>query len=445
MTTGAQRADSGRPAPSGGTPPDPDRAGASGSAPAGERHGGAEPGTDASRPRPADSGAADGVLRPAPGRPGRAEAHLAAPAVQNHAANLTVLPGGDLGCVWFAGTLEGVADISVWFSRLAPGADTWSTPVRLTDDPTRSEQNPLLFAAPSGELWLLHTAQLGGRQETAEVRLRVSDDDGATWGPSRTLFEGGVFVRQPVVELPGSGRLLLPVFHCTTPPGTPWTGDRDTSAVLISDDGGRTWHERPVPGSTGLVHMNIRRLPDGSLLALFRSRRADAVHRSTSYDGGETWTVPEPTELPNNNSSVQYAVLADGRLALTYNHSSAADATERRVSLYDDIDDGDLNGDGSEGPAAAPSGDAFWGAPRAPLSLAVSADGGHTWPLRHDLETGDGHCLTNNSRDGLNRELSYPTLAQTPDGALHIAYTHHRRTIKHISLSPSWTARAFPA
>nr|WSZ20163.1 hypothetical protein OH837_46140 [Streptomyces canus] len=49
---------------------------------------------------------------------------------------------------------------------------------------------------------------------------------------------------------------------------------------------------------------------------------------------------------------------------------------------------------------------AFWGAPRAPLSLALSSDGGGlTWPRRADLVTGDGYCLTNNSRDGLNREL----------------------------------------
>lgn len=53
--------------------------------------------------------------------------------------------------------------------------------------------------------------------------------------------------------------------------------------------------------------------------------------------------------------------------------------------------------------------------------------------------TGDGHCLTNNSRDGLNRELSYPSIAQTPDGALHIAYTHHRKVIRHIMLTPQST------
>ncbi|MFG2626291.1 hypothetical protein [Streptomyces sp. NPDC048473] len=79
---------------------------------------------------------------------------------------------------------------------------------------------------------------------------------------------------------------------------------------------------------------------------------------------------------------------------------------------------------------------AFWGAPRAPLTLAFSSDGGRTWPVRHDLESGDGYCLSNDSRNGLNRELPYPTIALTPDGALHIAYTRHRRTIAHVRLSP---------
>ncbi|MFD7312909.1 exo-alpha-sialidase [Streptomyces sp. NPDC059883] len=401
---------------------------------------------------PANPGA-DGVLRAHPGEPGRTEASLAAPAAQNHAANLTVLPGGDLGCVWFAGTQEGVADISVWFSRLAPKAPGWSTPVRLSDDATRSEQNPVLFPAPCGELWLLHTAQRAGHQDTAEVRRRISRDNGVTWGPSRVLFPatagGGVFVRQPVAVLP-SGRWLLPVFRCVTTPGERWSGGRDTSSVMISDDAGATWDERPVPGSTGLVHMNIHALADGSALALFRSRRADHVYRCRSEDGGETWTAPEPLSVPNNNSSLQYVPLDDGRLALAYNHSSAADATERRVSLYDEIDDDGVSEAVPAGDAAPPdeaatpddaerTDTAFWGAPRAPLTLSFSSDGGRSWPVRHDLETGDGYCLTNNSRDGLNRELSYPSIARSPDGTLHIAFTHHRRVIKYLRLSPAWT------
>ncbi|MFE4061030.1 exo-alpha-sialidase, partial [Streptomyces sp. NPDC059096] len=84
-------------------------------------------------------------------------------------------------------------------------------------------------------------------------------------------------------------------------------------------------------------------------------------------------------------------------------------------------------------------GAAFWGAPRAPLTLSVSSDGGLTWPVRHDLATGDGYCLTNNSRDGLNRELSYPSIARSGDGTLHVAYTRHRRSVQYVRLAPEWT------
>ena len=103
-----------------------------------------------------------GVLHNAADDPARIEADLPTPCIQNHAANLMVLATGDLACVWFGGTQEGVADISVWFSRLPPGAADWSEPVQLSEDSTRSEQNPILFPAPDGRLWLLHTAQRAG-------------------------------------------------------------------------------------------------------------------------------------------------------------------------------------------------------------------------------------------------------------------------------------------
>ena len=53
-------------------------------------------------------------------------------------------------------------------------------------------------------------------------------------------------------------------------------------------------------------------------------------------------------------------------------------------------------------------------------------------PQRFDLETGDGYCLTNNSLDRRNRELSYPSVHQMPDGSLHVAFTYHRQRIKHV-------------
>jgi predicted neuraminidase len=387
----------------------------------------------------------DGVIRSRADSPDRRDAYLPTSTVQVHAANLMTLANGDLGCVWFGGTQEGVPDICVWFSRLTPGSDTWSAPVQLSDDQTRSEQNPVLFPTPTGELWLLFTSQHAGNQDTAEVRYRVSTDDGVTWGPVQTLFpatdRGGVFVRQPIVVLP-TGRWLLPIFHCVTVPGRRWVGDADTSAVMISDDAGATWREVAVPESTGCVHMSV--VPVGDrLTAFFRSRWADAVYQSWSDDDGETWTAPAPTELPNNNSSIQATALSDGRLAMVLNPVRAGVDTPRRLSLYDEIDDeglADAQSQVEEAPAEDDAGGqrAVWGTPRAPMTLALSADGGRTWSMRRDLETGDGYCMTNNSREGLNRELSYPSVDQTPDGLLHVAFTYHRRAIQYVAVDPCW-------
>jgi len=376
-------------------------------------------------------------------------AYLPAPTVQSHAANLLTLPDGRLGCVWFGGTQEGVPDISIWFSTLEPGSSQWSPAQQLSDDSTRSEQNPILFTAPDS-LWLLYTAQKAGNQDTAEVRRRTSTDSGRTWGPVETLFPanetGGVFVRQLPVLLP-SGRLIIPIFRCITTPGEKWVGNSDDSAVMISDDGGTTWSEHILPGSLGCVHMNIQPVADGSLLALFRSRWADSIYESRSTDDGTTWSEPVPTELPNNNSSVQFTALADGRLALVYNHSRAEANTERRLSLYDEIDDDGLAAEQGQVTIPDPSlsaetGDgerrAFWGTPRSPMTLAISEDSGRTWPIRRNLDVGDGYCLSNNSRDGLNREYSYPSIHQGPDGALNIAYTYFRQAIKYVRVDPQW-------
>lgn len=120
---------------------------------------------------------------------------------QNHAANLLPLPDGSLMCVWFGGTQEGIADISVWGSRLLPGQRQWCDAVKLSHDDTRSEQNPVLFLAPDNVLWLLWTAQVSGNQDTAIVRYRQSTDFGLTWGEIATLLDKPGFL--PTRAKPG--------------------------------------------------------------------------------------------------------------------------------------------------------------------------------------------------------------------------------------------------
>ncbi|ELI8127119.1 exo-alpha-sialidase [Yersinia enterocolitica] len=377
----------------------------------------------------------DGVLRPNKEDKRVITAMLPSACPQNHAANILPLPDGSLMCVWFGGTQEGIADISVWSSRLSAGSERWSDAAKLSDDAERSEQNPVLFLAPDNMLWLMWTAQFSGNQDTAIVRCRKSADLGKSWGAIETLLDKpGTFIRQPVTVLP-DGKWLLPVWYCRTKNGEKWVGNDDISAVKISSDQGKTWRDVEVPDSKGCVHMNITPLTDGTLVALFRSRWADNIYCSHSADGGESWSVPEPTTLPNNNSSIQVTTLQDGRLALVFNNMSAAGAQERRASLYDEIDDGD---DSRKEPVVTGGRTAFWGAPRAPMTVALSSDGGKTWPWQRDLDVGDGYCMTNNSLEKLNREYSYPSIKQGDDGQLHIAYTYFRQAIKYVRIFPEW-------
>lgn len=369
----------------------------------------------------------------------RVDAYLPTECVQNHAANLLQLPNGDLLCTWFGGTQEGIPDISAYYSRLKKGSDTWTKAVKLSDDPTRSEQNPLFFLDPDNVLWILYTAQISGNQDTAIVRYRKSLDYGETWGPIETLLEDpnkGIFIRQPITVMP-NGDWLLPVFYCIAKPGEKWVGSYDTSGVMISKDKGKTWSNIDVPESLGCVHMNILMLKDNSLYAIFRSRWADYIYESRSTDGGYTWTKPIATILPNNNSSIQATVLDNGHIALVFNNSSAKDAKERRVSLYDEIED-ESSAHKEEAKILEGQKNAFWGAPRAPMSLAISTDNGKTWPYIRNLDEGDGYCMSNNSKDNLNREFSYPSIKQGLDGKLHIAYTYFRMAIKYVLVEEDW-------
>ncbi|KAI3532265.1 glycosyl hydrolase [Colletotrichum filicis] len=336
-------------------------------------------------------------------------AAIPAATVQSHASNLLQLPDKTLLCVWFGGSQEGLPDISIWLSRQEPGTTSWSTPQKISSDTNRSCQNPVLFRAPkTGDIWLFHTSQDAGNQDGAIVMARTSSDNGKTWSSPHYPLKGvtGAFVRQPLVVL-GDDTWVLPVFHCRSTPGRRWIGNNDISAVFYSKDEGQTWIENVVPNSIGSVHMNIiaPKSEGSEYVAFFRSRWADNVYRSTSPDG-LNWAPPKPTSLPNPNSGICAARLASGNLAIVFNRSSAEPDMAKREGLYDDITPED---DKRPNQASVNGKNAIWGTPRKTLTVAVSSDDGLTWKEKV-LEEGDGFCMTNNSIEKTNRELSYPSI-----------------------------------
>lgn len=327
-----------------------------------------------------------------------------------HGPGLLETPSGAMLCCWFAGTYEGAGDVRVVAARLEPGSGRWGDPVPVSPDDGRSHQNPSLFAAPDGSVWCLYTSQEPRRegkdnmQFTAVVMRQVSRDGGRSWSePEVFVDEPGTFVRQPIQVL-SSGRWALGTWLCRD--GPRGLAD-DPSAVRVSDDGGATWRRVMVPGSAGRVHPTLVEPDPGHLVCLMRSRRADWIWRSESWDDGDRWSEPEPTELPNNNSGLCALRLASGRVAVAYNHSSAP---------------------GAMGETGA------WPGLRCPVSVALSEDGCRTFPLIRHVERGQGFAGPENVSNNLQYE--YPSLVQASDGMLHLAYAFEtRRAVKWVSLS----------
>lgn len=337
-----------------------------------------------------------------------------------HAADLLELPGGDLLCCWFAGSDEGNADVSIVLSRLNADSSVWTEPVKVSDDSTRSEQNPSLFLTPEGDIWLMYTAQVARTPETeegfnlqytAEIRRKVSKDGGYTWGKTEVMFERpGSFCRQKIQVL-SSGRFIFGNWICFSDDSR---NGSDITVMQISDDKGVSWREVPVPESQGRVHANIVETKPGMLTAIFRSRFADHIYVSFSKDNGDSWSVPTATELLNNNSSISAIKLQSGAIGLVFNPVAFNADTKKTV----------------------------WPDQRCPVTLAISEDGGVTWPYQRIIELGEG--FTGIWNDINNGRYEYPVMMQGSDGNIHVAYSWgnmkfgKRKCIKYLCVEEAW-------
>ncbi|UFU03781.1 exo-alpha-sialidase [Ruania suaedae] len=377
----------------------------------------------------------DSVLAPdpRPDRGGVRSAYLEPPGAENHASFLHCLPDGALACAWFSGVREARPDASIHVARLEPGATVWSPSVQASDDPERSEQNPVLTALPDGRLWLLYTAQEFGAQDTAIVRQQFSHDGGRSWSAAEPFSdEEGMFIRQPVVLL-DERRWLLPVFYCRALPGRVWHGDADHSAVLLTDDAGATWRRVDVPASIGAVHMHVVAMADGELVAFYRSRWGDHVYRSVSTDSGESWTEPAPLEIPNGNSSIQVARTEhDGEEVLLLASNPVRGEEGSHLGDREEMEDPHKRrAPGEPQPLTRHSSGAK---ERLPLTVAVSTDRGLTWRHVYTLEDEESiHPSLEHTPGRKKREFSYPSIV-VDSGLVHVSYSYARRTIKHVAL-----------
>ncbi|KRD85829.1 neuraminidase (sialidase) [Bacillus sp. Root147] len=327
-----------------------------------------------------------------------------------HAPTITKFENGDLLCAWFAGSFEGSPDISIVLSKFNHKSQEWNEPEIVSQDDTRSEQNPSFFHAPDQSVWLIYTSQEGRQpdkdnmQFTSIIKYQKTYDNGENWTEPEVLFsQPGTFVRQSIQVL-RNGRWILSTWVCED---SELGLTNDPTVFQISDDEGQTWKEVRMPESNGRVHANIIELEDGHLVVFMRSRFADYIYRSESKDNGDSWTVPQPTTLPNNNASISAIKLHNDAIAIAYNANTANNPEVGKVA---------------------------WPGLRNPVVVSVSEDGGNTWPIGRIIEHAEGFIGAENKTN--NSQFEYPTIYQDTEGLLHLVYAYKNRLcVKYTSFS----------
>lgn len=348
--------------------------------------------------------------------PGLQVAYLPIVFPSSHSSNLLNLGNGDLLCAYYSGRWEDQSGVAIVISRLTKGSDQWTKPEVVAQQSGVAFENPVLFEQSAGLLWLFYTSQAADSGQTnAQVLFRTSHDNGKSWSGGAVLFaKPGSFDRQRLVV--SGNEWFFPMYY------TPRSDADHYSSVQISADNGTHWRECSVADSNGLVQPDLVEVSPRHFTLFFRSRFADWVYVSRS-ENGCSWTTPRPTQIPNNNSSIQVTGLRNGHLIMAFNNIQAT-TTRGKPTDY----------------------------ARFPMSVALSIDGGQKWPWVRDVDIGQdvpqekvpttmaGVDVSGEQKAFFQHlfDYSYPSIIETPDGIIHMSYTFRRRTIKYASFNESW-------
>jgi predicted neuraminidase len=319
-----------------------------------------------------------------------------------HGSTITELPNGEIMAVWYCGTCEKHPDVGIYTSRLAPGAQKWG-PVSLLEKEAnnKSEGNPVIYYDNiTKRLWLFWVTmaragykRMPGGWSTCKMKCKHSDDMGHTWTQTRFLTKmWGRMTRNKPIRL-SNGDVLFPIY-------SEWAGYKGNFLIATANEFAKgalecKWIKvGPVLG--GIMQPTVVELDDkpGHLLAYFRTAKSGKffpyMSISESQDFGRHWAPIWKGELYNPNAGNDMVKLQNGKIALAFNNS--------------------------------PTG-------RCPLSIALSEDGGKTWPYIQDLET--------DSTDGAR--YGYPGIIQAKDGSLYCSYTNrHGINIRVAHFDETW-------
>lgn len=304
------------------------------------------------------------------------------PGLYKHPASITQLSNGDLFVAYYGGSGEYSADTAVYGSRQAAGQETWSAPEVIADTPFHSDGNPVVWQASDGTVWLFYVNLYGSTWSDARVKAKISTDGAHTWSDSFMLSEEpGSMVRGKPIELL-NGDYLLPMYH-ETGNDREQVGADTTSYFLRYHPPTQQWTAtNRIRSPQGNLQPQVVQLNEQELVCFMRRgggygpESSGYILRAESRDGGYTWSDASDTPLKNPNSAVDVVKLANGHLVLAFNDH-----------MYQ----------------------------RTPLTIAVSTDGGKSFPYQRDIAGGEN-------------SYAYPYLIETSDQRILVLYSTNQRT-----------------
>jgi len=395
-----------------------------------------------------------------------------------HGSTIVELSNGDLLASWFHGSGERWADdVQIMGARKKEGSTGWGKPFLMADVEGFPDINPVLFVDEKDRLWLFWYTVIANQWRTSVLKYRISEDymntDGAPewqwqadlhvkpgdkteWGiqpndsfvasveeqveeyerylqqhadqqtveewkeksqelisksAGKDMVKDGLLVdkehkpaqlgypyfrrmgwqtrSKPVVT--SSGRIILPLY----------SDGFSFSMMAYTDNQGETWNFSDPLVGFGNLQPTIAETASGELVTYMRDSGPEPkrlmVSRST--DNGESWGTVKDTNFPNPSSAADIVTLDNGHWVMLYN-----DTIEERHSL----------------------------------AVALSEDGGKTWPWKKKIEY--------NSSDTASVYAAYPAIIKGEDGTLHATYSFRRpksksdakKTIKYATFNEAW-------
>ncbi len=318
-----------------------------------------------------------------------------------HAASLQAF-NNKLYAYWYGGSDEGARDVQVYQAVFQDGVWSKATAVIGTTGIQkdlnrfiRKVGNPVIHRWPDGRIWLFFVSVSVGGWAGSSINYMESVDEGAHWSQVHRLitspfFNVSTLIRNQTITY-RDGSIGLPAYHELF---------GKFGEMIRINPAGRILGKNRFSRGDHSLQPAITPLTEDHAIGLMRYAGDPPMTllQFDSSDGGNTWSTPINSGLPNPNAAIDAIKLPDGNLLAVINNAAMG---------------------------------------RSNLSLAAFKPQ-MGWSVFYQLEF---EPVSPTSHDF---EFSYPSITQDSQGVFHLLYSWNQQHIKHVAFNNAWLQEKLP-